>query len=134
MNSKSTPGPRRTKYYNIVLPRVKTPRYQHVGLVRYRTEDPEWDDDEILIPQNIGRHVMDEYHRAPRKSQNFHRLQPKDLFFPLTSLKEWERLEQEGIDITDALVTVGELLLANDQKLGKWKCKPSPLRSCWAYV
>jgi hypothetical protein len=134
MNSKSTPKPRRTKYYDIVAPKIKTPRRQHVGLIRYRTEEPAWDDDEILIPQNIGRHVIDEDYRAPRKSPSFQRLQPKDLFSPLTPLKEWERLEQEGIDITDALLTVGEILLANDQKLGKWKCKPSPLRSSWTYV
>jgi hypothetical protein len=58
-------SPTKTKYHDIIRPKVKT-RYQHIGLVRYRTEEPEWDDDGITIPQNIGRHVLDEDYRAPR--------------------------------------------------------------------
>jgi hypothetical protein len=43
-------SPTKTKYHDIIRPKVKNPRYQHIGLVRYRTEEPEWDDDGITIP------------------------------------------------------------------------------------
>jgi len=131
----SEKGPsRKTKYHDIVRPRIKTPHYQHVGLLQYRTDPPEWDDDGITIPQNIGRHVLDEDYHPPRTSPPFKRLHPEDLLFPLTPLQEWARLYQEGIEATDWLLTVGEIRLANDKKCGKWRCKPSPLRNSWTYT
>jgi len=126
--------PTKTKYYDIVRPRIKMPSYQHVGLIRYRTVEPQWDDDGITIPQNIGRHVLDEDYHVPRASPPFRSLQPDDLWFPLTPLKEWKRLDQQGVEVTDTLLTVGEILLANHKILGNWRCKPSPLRNAWTYT
>ncbi|KAE9373365.1 hypothetical protein N431DRAFT_456151 [Stipitochalara longipes BDJ] len=125
---------RRTKYHDIVCPRVKAPQYQHVVILKYRKEGLNGGGDAIIIPQNIGRHVIDEDYRAPRAAPLFKHLRPQDLFFPLTSLKEWKKLEEEGIEATDVLLTVGEILLAEDEKSRKWMCKPSPLRSSWTYT
>ena len=85
-------SPTKTKYHDIIRPKAKTPRYQHIGLVRYRTEEPEWDDDGITIPQNIGRHVLDEDYRAPRTSPPFMCLQPNDIWFPLVPVDFFERV------------------------------------------
>ena len=110
------------------------PRYQHVGIIRYRTEGPQGGVDSIKIPQNIGLHVIDEDYRAPRTAPPFQHLQPQDLFFPLTPLQEWEDLEEEGIEAIDELLTVGQIVLAQDKKSRSWMCKPSPLRSSWTYI
>ena len=77
---------------------------------------------------------MDEDYRARRASSTFKRLRPEDFWFPLTPLSEWEHLDQEGVEETDALLIVGEILLASDEALGKWRCKPSLLRSCWTNI
>jgi hypothetical protein len=45
-----TKRPRKTKYYDIVRPKVKTPLYQHVGILRYRTEGPNGGNG-IVIPR-----------------------------------------------------------------------------------
>jgi hypothetical protein len=126
-------SPTKTKYHDIIRPKVKTPRYQHISLIRYRTEEPEWNDDGITIPQNIGLHVLDEDYRALRTSPPFICLQSNNFWFPLTSLKEWERLYQEGIKSTDTLLTVGQILLAGDKEMGRWRCRPSSLRNSWTY-
>ena len=130
----ATERPRKTKYYNAVRPRVKSPLYQHVGIIRYRTEGPNGGGDPVIIPQNIGLHVIEEDYPARRTAPPFQPLWPQDLFFPLTSFQEWKELEQEGIEATDELLTVGQILLAQDKKSRKCMCKPSPLRSSWTYL
>jgi len=77
---------------------------------------------------------MDEDYRARRASSTFKRLRPEDFWFPLTPLSEWEHLDQEGVEDTDALLIVGEILLASNKALGKCRCKPSLLRSCWTNI
>jgi hypothetical protein len=117
--------PRKTKHQGVTHPRIKISHHPHVSILRHRTEKPEVDDAGILIPQTVGRHVMVENYRAPRTSPTFKRLRPEDLWFPLTPLSEWEQFFQEGVGVTDALLTLGEILIANDKSLGKWGCKPS---------
>jgi hypothetical protein len=128
-----TKRPRKTKYYDIVRPKVKTPLYQHVGILRYRTEGPNGGNG-IVIPQHIGLHVIDKDYQAPRTPPPFKRVRPQDLFFPLTPLEEWEKLDENGIEATDALVTMGEIILVEDKKSRKWMCTPSPLRGSWTYT
>jgi hypothetical protein len=133
MNSVSTLNPRKTGYYDIIRPRMNISHDSRISILRHRTEKPELDDAGILIPQNIGRHVMEEDYRARRTSPPFKRLRPEDLWFQLTPSREWKQLFREGVEVTDVLLTVGEILIANDKSLGKWRCKPSHLRSCWTY-
>jgi hypothetical protein len=134
MNSGSALKLRKTKHHDITRRRLRISHHPHVSILRHRTEKPELDDAGILIPQNIGRHVMHEVYRAPRTSPTFKRLRPENLWFQLTPFNEWEQFFQEGVEVTDALLTVGEILIANDKSLGKWRCKPSLLRSCWTYT
>lgn len=125
--------PKMAKYYNITAPDLKEIGRQHVWLNKYRTDDPR-NNDTILIPQNIGWHVVDENHRPKRISRPFQRFEGEDLFVELTSLQEWSDLGKKGIEVTDALITVGEIQLVEDKKLKVWRCKPSPLRSSWSYI
>lgn len=96
---------RRTKYFDVVIPKIRKFNDQHIFQQRSRIQDSEDEDDEIFVPCSIGRHVMDQEYHPPRRSASFRRLQPEDLFFPLTSLKEWDLLDQEGIEATDTLLT-----------------------------
>jgi hypothetical protein len=121
-----------TKYYSITAPELKEISRQHVSLNRYRSDDPRIDET-ILIPQNIGWHVVDENYRAKRTSPPFQEFEAEDLLVELTPFMEWKDLGKEGIDVTDALITVGEIRLTEDKVLKKWRCKPSPLRSSWLY-
>ena len=130
----ATGHPRKPKYYNLVPLRCMSPHYQHISIIRYRTEEPYRCCGEILIPQNIGLHVIEQGYRAPRTAPPFQALRPEDLFFPLTPLREWSELEQEGIDAVDELLTVGQIVLAQDWKFRRWMCKPSPLRSSMTYM
>jgi len=77
---------------------------------------------------------VDENHRPKRISRPFQRFEGEDLFVELTSLQEWSDLGKKGIEVTEALITVGEIQLVEDKKLKVWRCKPSPLRSSWSYI
>jgi hypothetical protein len=48
--------------------------------------------------------------------------------------EKWWELSRLGIDVREALVMPGERALANDPRLGKWRCKLSPLRRSWTQV
>jgi hypothetical protein len=133
MKSSPSPQPRKTKYSNIIIPKIRKANDQHISLIRFRTNPPECNDEGLLIPYNIGRHVVNEEYQTPRTQPPFTPLRRAEFFFPLTPLKEWELLERQGIEVEDALLTGGEILLAQNKNWRKWICRPSPLRSVWTY-
>jgi hypothetical protein len=134
MNTGSTWRPPKTKYHDFTCRRIIKSHHPHVSIFTISNWKARIEWYRNPYSAKLDRHVMDEDYRARRASSTFKHLRPEDFLFPLIPLSEWEHLDQEGVENTDALLIVGEILLASDKALGKCRCKPGLLRSCWTNI